>query len=213
MSRGRPRAPVDLGPLPKLLASLAAVLVLTLAACTSPPEVKADPIFEALISDAINEALDEGATAEQIELLREAHKHGEVTLENARAANRATVRCFIESGFEAEYLDNTGGRALVVPGYSVWKSGTLSESDDMLIEECDTANVAWVNKVYQVQPASVKRIDGFVNDAADELRKCLEDSGVVTDPEATGVELAQQAGRIAGESDVSVDCLAQVEAW
>lgn len=170
-------------------------------------------MFDQLVTDAIAEASAGGANTEQLALLEDARDSGEVSLETIRTANHAAIQCFLEAGLQAEYVDNTGGAAVTIPGYNVWKVGDLSASDDLAVERCDLENVAWVTKVYQLQPSSKVAREEFLNRVAEEIRACLEAAGYQTDPQATGIELAQQAGPISVETNAEVDCLAEVGAW
>lgn len=188
----------------------AASVVVALGGCSSQPAESNDPLFDMLILEAIEQAAAAGASDGQLELLRQSEDAGHVPVETLRLAVHATIECFVEAGFEAEYLEPVGPEGLALPSYRVWTDGELSPGDDALIEECDSREGFWVNKVYQLQPSSDELRVEFVNGKADELRACLEDAGYPAEAGADGVALAQQAGRVATESQGAVDCLQEV---
>lgn len=191
-----------------------AVLLASLAGCsTEQAESSIDPVFAELIDTAIEDARDGGASTEQVAMLEKAKEAGEVTLEQARDVMRVTIECFVDSGFEAEYIEDTEPTGFVVPGYRVWRAGELSSNDDIVIDRCDFESNFWVTKVYQTQPSSSQLWIDFVNARAEELRVCLEDAEYETDPDATGAELAQQAAAVAAETEFEVNCLEEIGAF
>jgi len=185
---------------------LLAVAVATLCSCSSTAGTsvdESDPVFEELIQNALVNAEAGGASQDQLDVLQAAQLSGEVTLEQARQAARATVACFGEAGLLGTFVESTEPSGLIVPGYTV---GT--QSDDMTeIDRCDHENGFWVNQVYQLQPSSEQLRTDLFEAKADELRACLEDAGYATEPDATGAELARQASAVAADTSGEVDCM------
>lgn len=190
----------------RALSVLGLVLLCGCGTEAQTPADDTDPIFDELIQTAVAEAEAGGAGPAQLTILQGAQIAGEVTLEQAREAARATVECFEDAGLEGDFDEETEPSGLIVPGYAVSTS-----SDDMTpIDQCDYENGYWVNKVYQLQPASEQVRTGFYEDNADALRACLEDAGYETDPDATGADVARQASEVAAETAGVVDCLTVV---
>lgn len=187
----------------RALSVLGLVLLCGCEAEAQTPADDTDPIFDELIETAIAEAEVGGAGPAQLTILHVAQIAGEVTLEQAREAARATVECFEDAGLDGRFVEEVEPSGLIVPGYAVGTS-----NDDMTpIDQCDFENGHWVNKVYQLQPASEQVRTAFYDDKADELRTCLEDAGYETDPDATGADLVRQAGEVSAETVGGVDCL------
>lgn len=195
-------------------AAIVSVMVFTgaLASCATEQADAVDPVFAELIETAIEDAEAGGAGAQQLVILEEARELGEVTLEQMRESTRATVACFVDVGFDSEYFESTRADGLPLPDYSVSLHGEWSDSDIQVMDQCDFENGFWVNKVYQIQPSSDQLWLEFINGKAGELRSCLEDAGYETDPDATGAELANQAGAVAAETQGDVDCMQRVGA-
>lgn len=189
--------------------ALVALGIAILCGCSATAQVpvdESDPVFDELIQTALAGQRPGGAGPAQLDVLRAARAAGEVTLEQAREAARATVACFEEAGLRGSFVETTEPSGLIVPGFT---GG--STSDDMTpIDQCDNENGHWVSMVYQLQPASEQIRTDFYEANAHELRACLEAEGFETDPDATGAELARQAGDVAAETAGVVDCLTVV---
>ena len=104
---------------------MAATLVLAMCTgCTSTSpndEFSSSYKEQAAVYESTLEAFDEqierviadaraGQSAEtQIAMLEQAQREGEMSLESARAAARATVSCLQDAGLEASYIEQTDG--------------------------------------------------------------------------------------------------------
>lgn len=165
------------------------------------------PLTE-LLDDAIAEAGQSGASAAQLDVLERARVSGEVTYEDAKGAAQAVVACFRQGGLEAEYSEMTRNGSYPVPNYAVW-SNASDASVDAIVEVCENQEFTWVNKVYQTQPSARQVVGEFVMSKEGELRACLEDYGIQTDPDANGWELAQLALESTDFGQGGQDCLGE----
>jgi len=190
----------------RVLPVVAVILLCGCSATAGPSADGTDPVFDELIQSALADAESGGASQDQLDVLQAAQRSGEVTLEQAREAARATVGCFVDAGLQGTFVETTEPSGLIVPGYTVGTRG-----DDMSqIDRCDHENGFWINQVYQLQPSSQQVSTEFYEEHADELRTCLEGAGYETEPDATGSDLAQQAGDVAAETAGEVDCMTVV---
>ncbi len=189
-------------------------LVLVLAGCNSPPDAAANPWlvepYSELANQAIEDAIAGGAGQQQLDLLRESLIDGEMSLEAARVATRNAIECFADMGGTADYSEQTDPTGLTIPWYSVGFDAELGDAQiGEIVRSCENREVAWVNKVYQLQPSSRELLGRYVEAQEPVLRTCIERQGLATDPEATGWELAHLALDIAIESDFKTDCLSE----
>lgn len=211
--------PVIVTSLGKRLRTLPQAIVLgalLLTGCNSAPEEASSPWlvepYSELAEQAIEDAIAGGAGPQQIELLKRSLEDGEMTLESARTATRNVIDCFTDLGGIVEYTEETSASGLTRPRYSVGFDEDLGESQiSTIVRECEVREVAWVNKVYQLQPLARELLGRYVMAQEPVLRTCLEREGVATDPEATGWELAQLALDIAIESEFKTDCLSEAD--
>lgn len=179
---------------------------------TTSPTAATDDVF----AEALAEAHEGGASDAQVAALQEAAKAGSVTIEAAREAARRTVTCMSDAGLDAQYSENTLGDGLVIPGYLVASPEDAdSAAVDAAVDDCTTRESLWLTRVFQLQPSSIQQRDDFANQQEPVLRACLEGHGIATDPDADGVDLANQAAEAFGDSGGQVDCLqeAGIDAW
>jgi len=158
-------------------------------------------------SAAIEAATVGGASDDQLAILREAESSGELTFDQARQAAVATIDCIEAGGGTASYYEQREPSGLIVPG------GILEAKDDEsltrmepVLDECANLQSFWVNKVYQLQPDSQEVRDAYVAKQAPAIRKCLENHGYATDPQATPQELVSQAMKVSADTDNAVSC-------
>lgn len=176
---------------------------------TSSAEVST---FDETMGHALEDAGSGGASDAQLDILTRAQESGEVTVEQARTAARATAECLEGLGFNAETTEETTPSGLVVPGYRVQTDqgpGGASEDDPAFgaSEQCERQESYWVNQVYQTQPASVEANVDYINDTlAPELRTCLEGEGYDVAEDATGVEMVRQAMNLQVEQGAQLPC-------
>lgn len=168
--------------------------------------------FDEVMSHALDDSVDGGASDAQVSLLQDARDNGELTLEQAREAARATVSCLEGLGFTAEVTEETVPAGLVVPGYRVQTDHGPSDdgADDPAFaasEQCERRESFWVNQVYQTQPTSIQASVDYINDTlAPELRACLESEGFDVDDDAAGVDMVRQAMNLQVEQGAVLPC-------
>lgn len=168
--------------------------------------------FDEVISTAIEGATSGGASEAQVELLRGASESGELTLEQARAAVRATAECLTGLGFTAEYTEQTAPTGLVLPGYRVQTDeGPGGDGDGdpafQASQQCEVSESFWVSMVYQTQPSSVQLNVEYINTVLEPgLRQCLTDSGFEVADDATGVDMVRQARTLKIEDGETLEC-------
>ena len=178
---------------------------LALAGCGTEPAAQNEPeSFADQIASAIDAAEAGGAGDAQLEILRRAQAEGSLSLEDARAAERAMVQCINDAGSEATYSERTDKSGLVVPGY-VAVAGTSEQL--AITDACASQEAFWVDMVYQTQPTSTALSDAYLDQQAPLVRNCLESHGYTTAPDATTHELLRQALDAALETDWTIDCL------
>lgn len=166
-----------------------------------------DRTFDELVIEAISDAEANGASEDQLRLLEEARAAGGVSYEQARTAAAGAVECFNSAGADAQLTEMKRSSGLVVPGYDVGL-GRLTEAQvESLVDVCGPEEYRYVTRLYQLQPTSRELLGAYVDSQEDVLRTCLEASGLVTDANAGGWELAHQALDRRNETSGAVDCL------
>ncbi|WP_444662715.1 hypothetical protein ACT17Q_12275 [Cellulomonas sp. CW35] len=149
--------------------------------------------------------------------LEAATETGGVPVEVAREAARRTVACMTAAGLDAEYSEQSLAGGLVVPGYLVASADDdgADAARDATIDECVTRESLWINKVLQLQPTSIQQKEDYANQQESVLRACLEEHGIRTDPDASGVDLANMAAEALRDGSGAFDCLheAGIDTW
>lgn len=200
----------------KLRALVAGAAVLMLVACDPGSSDSASPDGPTveIFATTLDDARSGGAGSNQLALLEQAEKDHEINLETARDAARGAVQCMTDAGVSATYMERTTFGGLVLPGYQAGASGTADTAWE-LIEACDLQEFYWVNQLYQGQPTSWQMKVEYANQQEPVLRACLEDNGLSTDPEATGVGLVEQAIDAMGPGEAGAECLdeAGISSW
>ncbi len=191
-----------------------AVLVLLAPGCASSvtestaPWAQGYPPFADQIAEAIDEARDGGASADQIAILEWAQKEGEVMVEMMRDAVANVSVCFEDAGGTVQAQDTFKVPGVVWPNYVVGFDESIGESQiDLLVKACDTREYRWVSSVFQTQPVSREALGQYVLSQEPVLRACLEDHGILTDPDANGWDLAMQAAAL-DDVNIELECLA-----
>ena len=200
--------------IPRPAVVLGLLLVSLIAGCANDGESHAKPTVVAGSNAGFEHALAEATAARaseaQLTALREAVDSGEVSIEVAREAARRAVSCMQDAGLDASYTERTRASGLVVPNYAV-----AGEGGDTQSEACDKKESFWVNQIYQTQPSAVAANQKFIEQKAPVLRACLEKHSYTTDPDASGIDLANQAAQILTDTKGSVDCIgtAGIDGW
>jgi len=165
------------------------------------------PSFVEQVSDAVKQADIGGASDNQLAILREAQGSGELTFDQARQAALATIDCIEGGGGSARYIEQQESSGLTLPmAVAEAKDDESLTVMEPVIEKCMNLESFWVDKVYQLQPESQEVRDAYRDKQAPVIRKCLEDNGYATDPQATPQELISQALDVSLETEHAVNC-------
>lgn len=197
--------------LPSLL--LAPLAALALASCTpAAPQESPTEDPAAIFSEALAQAREGGASPAQVAVLETAADAGDLPVETAREATRRTLDCFASSGIDAEYTEEKRPWGLILPGY---QAATETSESETALDACVKRESYWVSMVYQTQPSSMRLLHNYAEQQSDILRDCLKRNGYDPPADATGVELGDQASKVAYETHGRVACLAEagITAW
>jgi hypothetical protein len=188
--------------------ALVVVALTVLAGCSSDGGDATDleREFDVRVSEAIEEATDAGASAQQLEILERAAAQGGVTFEDAKVAAQYTMDCMSARGVSSTYEETALSNGLTIPGYTVQAEKADGSSAFEDLEQCENSESLWVNMLYQMQPSSIEANLAFIEEQAPVVRKCLEDAGYDTDPDATGMELVIHSSDVARQTGGTVDC-------
>jgi hypothetical protein len=180
-----------------------------LAGCSHSGGGKSDLAqeFDATVSEALGEAVDAGASVQQLDILKRAATDGGVTFEDAKIAATAAMSCMADQGVTATYQENALANGVTIPGYVVNAVKIDGGDSTEVMDACEKSESFWVNMLFQVQPTSVEANLAFIEKQAPVIRKCLEDAGYDTDPDATGMDLVRQSTDVAQQTGLRVDCL------
>lgn len=189
-----------------------ALLAMSIASCGAGADRDDSPLFDDLVEQAVVIAEERGASSEQLEILQRAKSDGQLEIEPVREAAHAAVDCMVVVGLDARYEETTYNGDLVFPGYSVRSSEALTDAPTALIDSCEDQYLVAVQWLYSNQPSWVEARDAYVLARESELRACLEESGISTDPDADGIELAVVAFEYVGTPLAGgSNCLEQAE--
>lgn len=186
--------------------SVLVCMSLVVGACSHGPDAAADGTgdFDLRVTQALEEARNQGASDDQLASLEQASVDGGVSFEDAKTAAVATVSCMASQGLEATYQEDTIPNGVTIPGYTIQEpedSGLLA-----VIDQCEYSEFYWVNMLYQMQPSSIEANLAYIEKQEPVVRQCLEDAGYDTDPDATGMDLVLQSEDIAGSTGGALDC-------
>lgn len=172
--------------------TLTVIIVFFVSACgggsSAPTSVQGAPVWSDRVDEAITQARNGDASAQQIAILTEAKESGDISLEAARNAEQATVDCMNEAGLDASYVETQGGDGeLPQPGFRVRADagGEVSPLGDA----CETQESLWVSHLYQVQPRAIEVRNSNVDKHMPQLLTCLAERGVAPDADASRDEI------------------------
>jgi len=195
------------------VAALLAVstLVFSATGCSDDDGAPGDA-FAQQVDEVLASARDDDVSDGQLDALETAREQGVMSLELMRERTRAAIDCMTEAGVTAQYdeREKTGG--VLVPVYlaQIGADSPATDGvtqDERLVEQCDTEEFYWVNKLYLTQPTSVQAQQRSIELRAPEIRSCLEAAGYPPDAGATAAELDQQALSVLSETEGEVDCV------
>lgn len=191
-------------------AAVVAAVALTSACSTAPSDEPADPEFALYMDELIEEASNEGASKTQIDVLEQAKGDGELSYEAALEANRNVVSCLSEAGVEAHITEEATNYGLTIPGYAASLDGP--GDPESLIESCETAEVYWVGRAYQLQPSAQELNAIHIAKQRPIVEECLAREGAEVDPGLGDYELLSFAVDYMIEHD-SADCTLEAEIY
>lgn len=165
-----------------------------LAACSASAPAASPTSTE--LADELAQARAQGAAPEQIAVLEEASRTGEVTIEQLRELNELQRDCFSDSGFSVF----SNGSHELVDGSGWWLEDygilqTDGASDDAIgavLYDCGMKYLAFAQGAFMAQPRAVEL--QYARFDTPRVRDCLIGRGYDIDDAMTGQELENLAG-------------------
>jgi hypothetical protein len=169
---------------------LAATILVAASGCgvASPVEESPEPIPMAF-EDALNQAIDYGASDRQIEVLEVAVETGVLTYDQISALMPDLYTCFDDLGIPyVEYppYEKYPQSGFLVPNYLVGDDGSRTASEwQAAVTGCQMTTVEYAYRLYQTQPLAVEARDLGLTQELPEVLACLSENGIDLPPEAT----------------------------
>jgi hypothetical protein len=190
---------------------VAAALAFAMVGCSSasarmpsgpdgPAVDRSAPWFATVRTD-INDAKAAGSSPEQIEALEDAWRTGTLSFEAYNDAVDRALRCVREAGFRIFADEVTVYQGLRMRLYSVQ---SRPDAQEPAVEGCIKRHSYFVERAYQLQPASLEAKEQHFAQYRDALIDCLADAGVAVDQQMTMDEILRSVGK---GMDNGVDCL------
>lgn len=161
--------------------------------------------FAQEVSQAVAEAQEADASADQLAQLEDAARDGKVSTEAERQALHRTVACMHDAGYEAEVLED------VTHGSWKWPHLTYAwdSNADAVYDQCSKRESYWIDYVYQTQPSAIETKDRYLRKQLPIVVECLGREGIsVPEDEALPVTL-DRAMELLQTSGGQVDCLTE----
>ena len=189
-------------------------LVLALTGCGRDDAAESANSMDERIAAAIEDAEANGASAQQLDLLRDAKQKGLVSFDDARSASLAAVACMAEAGVDAEHFERDDGTGVIIPTFIASLAGGNQDAIGAVIDACSRQEEAWVSKMYQLQPSTQNARNENLKRALPQIRKCLSEHGVAVDDDASPDEVAQASAQLSLDTTTEagvpgVDCLVE----
>jgi hypothetical protein len=189
----------------------AAAALMVLAGCTvahpghpgadnGPAVDRGAPWFASIQTD-INDAKADDSSPEQIEALQNAWRTGELTFEAYSAAVDRALRCVREAGFRVFEDQVSVYQGLKMRLYSVQ---SRPDAQEPAVEACIKRHSYYIERAYQLQPASLEARERHFAQYRDALLDCLAGAGVAVDRQMTMDEILRSVSK---GMDNGVDCL------
>lgn len=171
---------------------LAIAGVVVAAGCGVSPDAHNSPgTGDSVFQQAISDAIAGGASAAQVQILRDAGDAGALTLEDVKRAVGDTFACFEAAGMGHSEIDVITQEGLPRVSYNF--SGIPGASEDQSLgvaDSCMNTNSLFVEFLYIGQPQSRDVTDRFFTDhVRTPLIECLRSMSVEVDDSATNDEL------------------------
>lgn len=170
-------------------AALGAIaLALVLSSCGGTPEPllstaydASDPqtwAFDQVVDQALTDAANAHATAQQIGELEVAKANGSLSPEQLRSASEAVLACVRAAGASTSAMTDRDSLGLSWPSYTVTApTGMTDEDFEPLYRDCEMKNRSFIVYVYGNQPAAREALGAALSEHEIELKQCLEDMG------------------------------------
>jgi len=165
-----------------------------------PAADRGAPWFASIQTD-INDAKAADSSPEQIDALQNAWRTGELTFEAYSAAVDRALRCVREAGFRVFEDQVRVYQGLKMRLYSVQ---SRPDAQEPAVEGCIKRHSYYIERAYQLQPASLEARERHFARYRDALLDCLADAGVAVDRQMTMDEILRSVGK---GMDNGVDCL------
>lgn len=148
------------------------------AGCTAEPPApspSAASFYDKLVALRA-EAVEQGASPEQVSELDAAISSGEVSFETASVAAQRAVECMNSAGFVAEVKVESSASGFDVPLYVATLPTEFDQDISMaLVDECDQREQYFVSLAFQTQPAAREAQSALIEERTPTLIECLEE--------------------------------------
>lgn len=166
-----------------------------LAGCSSaPPTESAKSTGGPLLDRIESEAEVAGASDAQLEALAD----GEVTFAEYEQAVRESVACLRASNIDVvgDQVDSSGPFPVITYSYAATAPGLSASQADEIAQGCLITHSVFVEAAYQTGPVAVEAMDEFFEEVREEFVGCLEQGGLVVEPDASRDELERSAAEL-----------------
>lgn len=147
--------------------------------------------FQAQAEAAIEQAKAEGASPAQIAILEEARRTGELSWEAYSASVDSFLRCVREAGLRVDIDEVDVHQGLMRRIYGVEVGENLEH--EPTVQACSAKHSRAVERLWQIQPASVEAQERQFKQIRDAVVECLTREGVTVNPEWTKEDLEVEA--------------------
>lgn len=198
----------------RLSAALACVVLAAGAtACTFNESDDAPTEFEQALDDIVTRASEGEATTEQLAILEEAQDTGEIPFEAYRDAVDRGLDCLRATGAEVADHGTTERYGVPMRSYSVDEETELAQPalvvPGVIVHTCMAEHSAWVELIYQGQPATIERQQAHWEQHREPVLACLREHGVEVDSDAPVDELRRTTTRAYTDGETEVSCAAE----
>src|SRR5690606_8792850 len=145
---------------------VAVVAAAASAGCAADePADPADPEFAAMLDNELADARAAGASEEQIAILEEARRTGEIPFDAYNEAVDRALRCIRETGaepFDGGIIEHDG---IQMRNYGVPVDAEAAHQAEprpgRTVHQCVAEHSFWVESAYQRQPSSVEAMEAY----------------------------------------------------
>lgn len=195
-----------------LVASTCALL-LTLAGCSADSPAPGPSNFAEYATSVLADAEASGASQAQLAILERAVATGEITFEDAAAANDATIACLLDAGFAVTKHTYNEVPGFPVPGFAAGRPLEMTEEQGhAVLGACEARENFWVNMMYQTQPSADEAKWANFERVKPQFVACLEGAGLTVPLDASNDDLVALALDLAFDDSLAnpVNCLHEV---